>query len=96
VFMYIHTFSCFCCKGQVGIGSNVTISGDTPRYMTTVDFGPGALVTAVSIGAHFSCAIVDGTVKCWGDNSNGELGQGNTVNLGDTPATIPAKIKPIK
>jgi alpha-tubulin suppressor-like RCC1 family protein len=95
--MYIHVFSCFCCIGQLGIGSNVTIGDDeTPGTGTTVDFGPGAVATAVSGGTGFACAIVNGTVKCWGAGDYGELGQGNTVNLGDTPATIPAKIKPIK
>jgi hypothetical protein len=42
------------------------------------------------------CAVVDGTVKCWGYDSYGQLGQGNTNDLGDTAATIPAMIKPIK
>jgi alpha-tubulin suppressor-like RCC1 family protein len=86
-----------CCIGQLGIG-NTEIIGDneTPGNSTTVNFGTGALVTAVSVGTHFVCAIVNGTVKCWGAGDNGELGQGNTDSLGNTTATIPAKIKPIK
>jgi hypothetical protein len=93
-FMYIHIFSCFCCIGELGIGSNVTI-GDAGQS-TTVDFGPGAVVKAVSVGNSALCAIVNSIVKCWGYNYAGYLGQGNTMDLGDTPATIPAKIKPIK
>eukprot|EP00953_Heterococcus_sp_UTEX-ZZ885_P041669 21240-Heterococcus_DN1.PRE.1 len=84
--------------GQLGIGSNVTTSGyDTPGNSTTVDLGIDAAVTSVSLGVQFVCAIVNiGTVKCWGFNRFGQLGQGTTdIILGDTAATTPAKIKPI-
>jgi hypothetical protein len=86
-----------CCIGQLGIG-NTDVIGDTetPGNSATVDFGSGAVVTAVSAGGFFVCAIVDGTIKCWGDSLYGRLGQGDTVNLGGTAATIPAKIKPVK
>jgi len=36
------------------------------------------------VGGEFACALLDnGTVKCWGYNNVGQLGQGNTTNLGD-------------
>jgi hypothetical protein len=69
---------------------------ETPVNSTTVDFGTGAIVTAVSVGGKSVFAIVDGTVKYWGSGLFGELGQGNNHDLGDTTATIPANIKPIK
>jgi alpha-tubulin suppressor-like RCC1 family protein len=35
-------------------------------------------VTKVTVGYDFSCALLsNGTVKCWGSNYNGQLGQGN-------------------
>jgi hypothetical protein len=55
-----------------------------------------AVVTAVSVGGGFVCAIVNGSVKCWGSGVDGELGQGNTNNVGGTTTIIPANIKPVK
>jgi alpha-tubulin suppressor-like RCC1 family protein len=87
----------FHCVGELGIGSTDAIGDlDTPGNSTTVNFGTGAAVTAVSIGDSFVCAIVNDTVKCWGSGEYGELGQGNINGLGNTTATVPANIKPIK
>lgn len=49
------------------------------------NFAPtaSALVTQVSTGEVTACAIVDRAVKCWGNNAQGQLGNGtvgsNTV-----------------
>ena len=65
--------------------ANPTISvGQTQRFTAT---GVGA-VTAVDLGAFYSCALLqDGTVRCWGDNSTGELGDGTTTNA-STPGAV--------
>ncbi len=45
-------------------------------------------VRSVSAGFHHSCALInDGTARCWGDNDNGELGDGST-NPSDVPVTV--------
>lgn len=31
----------------------------------------------VSTGYYLTCAVYDGEAKCWGENSNGQLGLGN-------------------
>jgi alpha-tubulin suppressor-like RCC1 family protein len=48
----------------------------------------------VAYGGYFSCAIVQNTVtaakslKCWGENAWGQLGQGDTLNRGDGPGEM--------
>lgn len=38
-------------------------------------------VTAIATGGNHTCAVTfDGSMKCWGSNTNGELGVGNTTN----------------
>jgi alpha-tubulin suppressor-like RCC1 family protein len=72
-------------SGQLG-------QGDTnPRGMTAADMqaltevnlGTGRTATAISVGQDHSCAdLDDGTVKCWGQNTYGDLGNGNEINEG--------------
>src|SRR5438876_11804190 len=63
--------------------ANPTISvGQTQRFTAT---GVGA-ATAVDLGAFYSCALLqDGTVRCWGQNDLGQLGDGTTAHA-PTPA----------
>ena len=43
-----------------------------------VNLGAGAGVQALAGGGEHSCAIVNGSVKCWGNNDDGQLGNGTT------------------
>lgn len=63
-------------SGQLGIGS--TVSQTQPTLVV------GALanktVTAVTAGGSHTCALTsDDTLYCWGDNTYGQLGLGNTT-----------------
>lgn len=46
-------------------------------------------VKGLALGDAFACALItDGTVRCWGDGSMGQMGDGLNLNLG-TGHTLP-------
>ena len=52
--------------------------------LPTVNLGTGRTATAISISNYHSCALLDNaSVKCWGWNNYGQLGIGNTTQMGD-------------
>ena len=68
--------------GQLGQGGG---DKDTPQ---PVNLGAGRTATSIYAGGHYSCAILDDeSVKCWGQNTDGQLGIGSTSNT-NTPSTI--------
>jgi hypothetical protein len=68
--------------GQLGDGTTVTSS--TPVTVT----GLGGAATAIAAGAGHTVALLsNGTLKAWGDNISGSLGNGTTINS-STPITV--------
>jgi len=73
------------CWGQNNngqLGDNTTTGRDTPRVVVGVG-GSGALtgVARVGTGETHSCALLtSGQVRCWGDNSFGQVGDRTTTN----------------
>ncbi len=58
----------------------------TPVLIASQD----TLFTTVSAGASHACAVVaTGTIYCWGSNSNGQLGDGTTMD-NPTPVEVAA------
>ncbi|MBL6807347.1 MAG: hypothetical protein ISQ54_07800, partial [Candidatus Poseidonia sp.] len=58
---------------------------DTPQ---TINLGSGRTAASIYAGGHYTCAILDdASVKCWGQNTDGQLGIGSTSNT-NTPTTI--------
>jgi alpha-tubulin suppressor-like RCC1 family protein len=54
--------------------------------LTAVDVGMGKTSSAMDAGGSHTCALLnDGSVKCWGLNSNGQLGLGDNSGRGDGP-----------
>jgi alpha-tubulin suppressor-like RCC1 family protein len=74
--------------GQLGYAN----SWDVPNVLSPVDAGNvilGGNAVSVSVGGS-ACALMNGgTVRCWGYNTQGQLGYGHTRTIGDdeTPAS---------
>ncbi len=78
-------------SGQLGqgdmnsLGDNGAEMGDN---LATVDLGTGRTAISIACGKEHACARLDNwTTKCWGRNTEGQLGQENTVNRGDDNLT---------
>jgi len=75
--------------GQLGVGLDKTYNigdafGEMGNALKSVDLGIGKVVKAISAGSGHTCALMaEGSVKCWGNNSVGQLGIGNTLNRGN-------------
>jgi len=89
-------------SGQLGDGSSADRT--TPVLVQGIDgVSPSSTAVSVSAGGKQSCAVVgDGTVKCWGSNSGGQLGDGTSADRsapvavegidGQTPSTTATSV----
>ena len=71
--------------GQLGLASTDNL-GDNEDYTTFPYVNVGAKILQMDISTisnHTCAALVDGDIKCWGNNQFGQLGYGNTEALGD-------------
>ena len=72
---------------QLGVGDGSRLNRNTP-----VDVSGISTATSIALGGsafgYYSCALLTGgTIKCWGDNSNGQLGVGTNTDR-DTPVDV--------
>lgn len=71
--------------GQLGDGS-----ADDKLVPVAVDkagFTAGAKITDVSAGVSHACAVVSGKAYCWGNNDDGQLGNG-TTDSSEVPVAV--------
>jgi alpha-tubulin suppressor-like RCC1 family protein len=78
---------CWGENGAGALGDGTTISRQRPIELDI----PG-LSDVVAVGANgHSCAnLASGQLRCWGDNGNGQLGDGTTMNR-LSPVDVPLK-----
>ena len=76
MFLYLLSY------GQLGY-ENTDYFNDSTNFGVDIDFG-SKIIEQIAVGDDYTCALTDdGRVLCWGLNDNGQLGKGNTDNLGD-------------
>ena len=69
--------------GQLGNGS--TTNSSTPVAVSGLSAG----VASIAVGGNTSCAVLtSGVIKCWGDDSSGQLGDGSPSANSSTPVTV--------
>lgn len=56
-----------------------------------VNFHPNFPITSLGLGYFHSCVLTEqsGTVTCWGDNSDGQIGIGSDAGIVTTPTNLP-------
>ena len=85
-------------SGELGQGSTNNIGdgvGEMGDNLAYTDLGIGRTAKILSLGSGFSCALLDnGTLKCWGKNSDGQLGQNDNNNRGDSAGEMGSSLIP--
>jgi alpha-tubulin suppressor-like RCC1 family protein len=79
--------------GELGIqdqGDRGTSADQMGVNLPFIDLGNFQSAVQLGIGDSHTCVVLTtGSVKCWGDNEEGELGLGSTVDhLGDAPGQM--------
>jgi hypothetical protein len=72
---------------------DTTNRGDKPGQMgdalPTLKLGTGRTAKSLALSTAGGCALLDNdTLKCWGQNSFGQLGQENIIAMGDKPGSM--------
>src|SRR5688572_22082924 len=84
--------------GQLGLGdtdprgTNTAEMGDN---LPAVELGSSQVPVAIALGGAHACALLsDGSLKCWGANNFGQLGQGDSAARGDEPNEMGDNLMP--
>jgi alpha-tubulin suppressor-like RCC1 family protein len=84
-------------EGDDGVLGNGSEQGITEPPADPIDLGTGRTAVAIRVDGQISCAILDdGSMKCWGLNASGVLGQGNLEPMGDEPGEMGDALPPIQ
>lgn len=79
------------CWGDNNANQLGAIGAGTSSPPVEVNFHPNFPVTGLGLGYFHSCVLAaqSGTVTCWGDNSEGQIGVGSSAPEIATPTNLP-------
>ena len=89
--------------GELGLGHTSNVgdgAGEMGDNLRPVSLGTGRLARQIAAGGSYTCGVTcalldDETVKCWGGNGEGQLGQGHTSNVGDEAGEMGDNLRPV-
>ena len=70
---------CWGYNASGQLGNNTQASSNSPVAVAATGVLTGKIVTSISTGGYFSCAIASGAAYCWGSNGSSELGNGTKI-----------------
>ena len=73
---------------MVSLGNDALSSSNTPVVTTNTGALADQVVTKVAAGNVFACAIASGKAYCWGQQSNGKLGNGTSTGTSQVPVAV--------
>lgn len=84
--------------GQIPTGNNnknwSDFIGESIASLPVLNLAPTP--TAISAGGQHTCVLLaNGSVKCWGENMNAQLGSGSIVNYGDNAGETTSTLPPV-
>jgi alpha-tubulin suppressor-like RCC1 family protein/pimeloyl-ACP methyl ester carboxylesterase len=89
------TVKCWGYGGDGNLGNGGTTDSSVPVTVSGISTaigiaagGNAAVTPGSTIGSHTCALLSDGTAKCWGSNSNGQLGIGSMGGIQATPQTV--------
>lgn len=76
-------------RGELGYGDTLR-RGDAPGDLPTPALALGGPAVQLAAGGHHTCALLDdASLRCWGANDAGQLGQARAGDVGDEPGEMP-------
>lgn len=76
-------------SGQLGVSVDTLASSAPVRPGQDTDGGAPLRFVAIACGGYHTCGIApEGTVRCWGNNNESEIGNGVTLGRVSTPTEV--------
>jgi alpha-tubulin suppressor-like RCC1 family protein len=83
---------CWGGNGNGSLGNGTTNISTTPVAVTSTGALAGKTVTAVAAGDYHTCGIASGKAYCWGDSSQGTLGNGMSGPIANQLTPVPVSV----